>query len=131
MKFKILTLITLLAFSSIGHAHEGHDQLPGQLKALHGGLVKTGKEMNLEMVFAQETAKFYPVAHENETIDLSKVKLTGTAKKPKGKETPLSFNSDGKSFTTKVDLKGSYRADLVIQVEYDGKKDTFKFLVEK
>lgn len=131
MKFALLTLAAVLSFSPALYAHEGHDQLPGQLKALHGGLVKTGKEMNLEMVYSQETAKFYPVAHENETIDVSKVQLTGTAKKPKGKAIPLTFTFDGKSFTTKIDMKGAYRADLVIDLQYEGKKDTYKFLVEK
>lgn len=131
MKFSVLTFLALISFSSLSSAHEGHDQLPGQLKALHGGLVKTGKDMNMEMVYSQETAKFYPVAHENETIDVSKVQLTGTAKKPKGQATPLKFTFDGKSFTTKIDMKGSYRADLVINTQYEGKKDTFKFLVEK
>lgn len=131
MKLSTFALVGIMSFSCPLFAHEGHGQLPGQLKALHGGLVKAGNEMNLEMLYSNGTAKFFPVAHADETIDVSKVRLTGTIRKPKGKETPLSFTSDGKSFSTKVDLKGTYRADLEIQLHYEGKTDSFKFLVEK
>jgi|GEM_PF-1988886 len=126
---KMLFVAALLLTSPV-LAHEGHE-LPGQLKATHGGLIKTGKQMNMEMVYTGDTVRFYPQPHPGETIDMAQVKLSGSSKTPKGKPQTLSFTSDGKSFSTRVDLQGSYRADLDIKVDYENKIDQFKFLVEK
>lgn len=108
-------------------AHEGHE-VPGSLKALHGGIPKSGKLFNIEMLAMETKVQFFPRAHDNESIDLTKIKLSGTAKTPKGKATPLSFN---KAFQTEVDFQNAHRINLEIKAEYEGKTDTFKFLVEK
>lgn len=133
MKNKFVTSIfTSLLLSSLpAIAHEGHGDLPGQLKSLHGGVVKAGKLMNMEMLVIGDTVQFFPQAHSGEDLKTADVQLQGSSKAPKKKADALSFASDGKSFTAKVDLKGSYRADLEIKAQYQGKTDSFKFLIEK
>lgn len=129
--FLTIALSSILLFGINSIAHEGHDDVPGQIKAKHGGLVKSGKEMNMEMLVTGESVQFFPLAHSGEDLKISEVKLTGIAKTPKGKPQSLTFTSDDKSFSTKVDLKGAYRADLDIKAQHSGKTDNFKFLVEK
>lgn len=127
---KTLILLTTLSFSPLALSHEGHDA-PGILKAQHGGIPKAGKLFNLEMLAMDNKVQFFPRAHEGETIDQKQIKLSGTAKSPKGKPVNLSFTSTENSFDTTVDFQGSHRLNLEIKVTYEGKSDTFKFLVEK
>ncbi|WP_347356654.1 hypothetical protein [Bdellovibrio sp.] len=123
--------LVLSLFTSLSLAHEGHDQVPGNLKAMHGGIPKAGKLMNMEMLAIENKVQFFPRAHEDETLDVSKVKISGTAKSPKGKSQTLKFTKEENTFNTEVDLQGSHRVNLEIKAEYEGKTDTFKFLVEK
>lgn len=124
----LFLISSLLGFTA--QAHEGHD-VPGQIKALHGGITKPGKIMHMEMLVTENNVQLFPLAHEGEELKVSEVKITGTAKTPKGKPQNLTFTSDGKAFSTQVDLQGSYRANLEIKATYGGKIDNFKFIVEK
>lgn len=130
-QFLSIALSSILLFGMNSVAHEGHDEVPGQIKALHGGVVKAGKELNMEMLASGDSVQFFPLAHSGEDLKVTDVKLTGTAKIPKGKAQDLVFTNDGKSFSTKVDFKGAYRADIDIKAQHFGKTDNFKFLVEK
>lgn len=126
------TLFATLILSGVNtFAHEGHNEVPGQIKSIHGGIVKAGKELNLEMVATDSAVQFFPLAHPGDKLVIADVKISGTAKTPKGKPQNLKFTGDEKSFSTTVDLEGSYRANLEIKVQYTGKTDTFKFIVEK
>lgn len=130
MKAFFLTLaLSVLATTSF--AHEGHDDAPGSVKALHGGIVKTGKEMNLEVVSAGGELKLFPVNHAGTDIPLSEIKLTATAQPPKGKAAPIALEMKDNAFYSKLDFKGSYRLSLDIKAEHKGKKDTFKVQVEQ
>ncbi|QDK44640.1 hypothetical protein B9G69_010310 [Bdellovibrio sp. SKB1291214] len=130
-QFLTIALSSILFFGVNSIAHEGHDEIPGQIKAQHGGIVKAGKEINMEMLVSGDSIQFFPLAHSGEDLKIADVKLTGTAKTPKGKPQALTFTNDGKAFATKVDLKGAYRADLDIKAQHSGKTDSFKFLLEK
>nr|BFD67114.1 hypothetical protein HAGR004_21360 [Bdellovibrio sp. HAGR004] len=123
--------LVLSLFASASLAHEGHDQVPGSLKAMHGGIPKAGKLMNMEMLAIENKVQLFPRAHEGETLDMTKLKISGTAKSPKGKSQPLKLTQAEKAFNTEVDFHGSHRVNLEIKAEYEGKTDTFKFLVEK
>ncbi|UXR63344.1 hypothetical protein EZJ49_09680 [Bdellovibrio bacteriovorus] len=131
---KLKSLIATLALSllaSTSFAHEGHDQVPGSLKAMHGGIPKAGNLMNMEMLAIENKVQFFPRAHADETLDINKVKISGTAKSPKGKSQTLKFTKTDNIFNTEVDFQGSHRVNLEIKAEFEGKTDTFKFLVEK
>lgn len=130
-QFLTIALSSVLFFGINSLGHEGHDALPGQIKALHGGVVKSGKEINMEMLVTGNSVKFFPLAHSGEDVKVVEVKISGTAKTPKGKPQNLVFTDDGKAFTTTVELKDAYRADLDIKATHGGKTDSFKFLVEK
>lgn len=130
MKF-IFILISAIFINLPLFAHEGHDQTPGLNKASHGGTVLAGKEINLEYIVAGNEVKLYPVSHEGKEVPSDKVKITATAKAPKGKieNLPVSFK-DG-AFLVSVDFKNAYRVEVNVSTETNEKKDSFKFQVEK
>lgn len=121
----------LFAFSLNLMAHEGHDNTPGSLKANHGGTVKAGKEINLEFVVSGNELKLYPASHEGTDLAPADVKLTATSKLPKGKVENLKVEIKNGAFVATIDFKNAYRVEVVATTDHKGKKDTFKFQVEK
>lgn len=125
-------LISAMVFSSVlAMAHEGHDQTPGMLKANHGGIVKPGKQVNLEYVVSGEQVKMYPVSHEGKDLGSTEVTVSATAKSPKSKAESLNIEYKDGAFVTQVDFKGAYRSELNVVVDEKGKSSQFKFQVEK
>ena len=90
--FKEIIVATLLLGSFGLMAHEGHDDAPGALKANHGGVVKAGKEINLEYKVSGDVVELYPVSHDGKDLKPSDVKLTATGKLPKGKALPVKLD---------------------------------------
>lgn len=130
MKTLIAGLIILSA-AVTSFAHEGHGDAPGSLKANHGGTVKSGKEINLEYVVSGLELKVYPASHEGADVPAADVKVTATAKLPKGKPEILKFEIKDGAYTAQVDFKNAYRVEMFVTTELKGKKETFKFQVEK
>lgn len=125
-------LVTALLLGSVGlMAHEGHDDAPGALKANHGGVVKAGKELNLEYKVAGDTLELYPVSHDGKDLKAADVKLTAMGTLPKGKTEPVKLEVKNGVYTAKVDFKGAYRVEIQVMADNAGKKSTFKFQVEK
>ena len=126
---------TMLAIFLLGalnaFSHEGHDNTPGSLKANHGGNVKAGKEINLEFVVLGNELKLYPASHDGTELTATEVKLTGTSKLPKGKSESLKIEIKNGAYIASIDFKTAYRIEVVVIAEFKGKKDTFKFQVEK
>lgn len=128
--FKKLFIVFILA-SLTAVAHEGHDDAPGMLKANHGGVVKAGKDINLEYVVSGTTVKLFPIGHDGKDLSASVVKISATTKAPKGKaEKALVEIKDG-DYVTQVDFKQAYRVEMEVVADNHGKKSTFKFQVEK
>lgn len=129
---KLMAILALVfGFSATGLAHEGHGDAPGTLKSNHGGIVKSGKEINLEYVVSGTELTLYPVSHEGQDLNPADVKIQATAKAPKGKALPLKLEANGGAFKAQIDFKGAYRSEVVVTTDVKGKKDTFKFQVEK
>lgn len=129
MKTLILTL-ALLGTAQMTQAHEGH-ATPGVIKSIHGGTALGGKEINLEYMHSGTELKLFPVSHEGQDLDISKVKITATATPPKGKPTALNLEYKGNAFVSNVDFKNAYRLEIQVSTESSGKKDKFKFQIEK
>ena len=131
----LIKILTVLFFSfsasRLVSAHEGHDDVPSALKANHGGIVKAGKEINLEYVVTGNEVMLYPVSHSGQDLTAQDVKLTGTAQTPKGKAEALKIETQSNGFKTTVDFKGAYRTEVKLDADAKGKKDHFKFQVEK
>jgi hypothetical protein len=127
----LIMLAAAVLIGSSAIAHEGHDMAPGALKANHGGVVKAGKEINLEYVVSGTDILMYPMSHEGKDISASMVKLTATGKSPKGKEEPLKLSLKNGGYAGVVDFKGAYRTEVKVSSDVGGKKDSFKFQVEK
>lgn len=126
------TIFTAVLVATLNvFAHDGHNVTPGSLKANHGGTVKAGKEINLEYVASGTELKLYPATHEGADLAASEVKLSATGKLPKGKAESLKIEIKNGVYTTAIDFKTAYRIEVVTTTEHNGKKDTFKFQVEK
>lgn len=111
-------------------AHEGHDGY-GALKSSHGGTVLPGKQINLEYITSANEVKIYPLSHQGDTLDLAQIKVSAVSKLPKGKEENLKLELKEKALVGTVDLKKSHRAEVIVTADVQGKKDVFKFQVEK
>ena len=129
MKQILLTIFMLLSFNAF--THEGHNQTPGSVKSKHGGVVTLGKQVNLEVLVNGTNVTLYPLTHESADLKASDVKITATAKPRKGSSYPVTFKAEKLGFTADVDLKGSNRVELEINVEQAGKSDKFKVQVEQ
>lgn len=129
MKNTLLIIFTLLSFSTF--AHEGHNQTPGSVKSKHGGVVTLGKQVNLEVLINGTNVTLYPLTHESADLKASDVKVSATAKPRKGSSYPVTFKADKLGFSADIDLKGSNRVELEINVEQAGKSDKFKVQIEQ
>lgn len=127
---KISLLVTLLA-SPAAWAHEGHDEAPGQLRSQHGGIVKPGKNVNLEMLAEGNKVTLYPLLHPGDKGSPEAIQLTATSQLPKGKAVELKLASKGGVHTTEIDFAQANRATLEVKATHLGKTDSFKFQVEK
>lgn len=127
---KVILITTILGSLNV-FAHEGHDEAPGALKANHGGVVKAGKEINLEYVVKGELVQLYPVSHDGKDLSAAAVKLTVQAKLPKGKAETIKVDVKDGIFIAKADFKGAYRIEFNVVVDNKGKQSAFKFQVEK
>ncbi|MGZ3773604.1 MAG: hypothetical protein ACXVCY_16735 [Pseudobdellovibrionaceae bacterium] len=130
MKQIILSLFTLLLSQSI-FAHEGHGEAPGMLKAIHGGTILGGKEINLEYLTSGPELKIFPEAHEGDILNIADIKISATTALPKKKAENLKLQLKEGAYVGTVDLKKSHRAEVIITTEIHGKKDHFKFQVER
>lgn len=126
------TIVAVLMLGSIQLlAHEGHDSVPGALKSNHGGVVKSGKEINLEYVTSGTEVKFYPISHEGKDLSVSDVAIEVTSKLPKGKVTNMKTDVVAGVYTAQIDFKNAYRIEMNVEAKFKNKKSTFKFQVEK
>lgn len=130
MKEIIFSFFLLSLSATPGLAHEGHESY-GAIKSSHGGTVLPGKQINLEYITSGGEIKIYPLSHQGDTLDLAKVKMSAVSKLPKGKEESLKLETKENAFFGTVDLKKSHRAEVIVTAEVQGKKDIFKFQVEK
>lgn len=129
--FKKIITVALLFSSLTVFSHEGHDEAPGSIKANHGGTVKPGKFLNLEYVVSGNEVKIFPASHEGKDLMAADVKITATTKLPKGKAESAKIEFKDGAFTTNVDFKTAYRIEMVVEADLNGKKNTFKFQIEK
>ncbi|MBY0415197.1 MAG: hypothetical protein K2Q18_13585 [Bdellovibrionales bacterium] len=128
---KTLLILAIAALPTLSFSHEGHDQAPGALKSIHGGVVQAGKQLNLEVIVSGSEITLYPTSHEGKDIPAKDVKIEATAKPKKGKPFPVAFTSTQKGFTSKVDLQGANRLPVTINVTNNGKTDHFTVQVEE
>lgn len=129
--FNKIILIMIVISSLYVRAHEGHNIVPGSLKANHGGIVQAGKEINLEYVISGTEVKLYPLSHDGQDLTNTEVKLVAKTKLPKGQLEAIKLDVQGGVSVAKVDFKNAYRVEMNVEAEHQGKKSIFKFQVEK
>ena len=128
---KNFTLILLIILPTLSFAHEGHNNTPGSLKSLHGGVVQAGKEVNLEVIINGQEITLFPTGHEGVDLPAKNLKIEATAKPKKGAAYPLKLISTKNGFTSTVDLKGANRLPVTVSVTTNGKTDKFIIQVEE
>lgn len=129
MKKIIFSLIIILP--TLVFAHEGHNQTPGSLKSLHGGIVQAGKEINLEVIINGAQVTLFPTSHEGQDIPAKDLKIEATAKPKKNAPYSLKLVSEKNGYTTTVDLKGANRLPVTVTTKFNGKADHFTIQVEE
>ena len=127
----VASVVSIASVTSVASAHEGHDHAPGSFVALHGGTVKPGKILNLEYITVGDTVKIYPTSHDSKDLTVNEVKLTGTATLPKSKPEVLNLTYSEGSYFTKLDFKNSYRVELKLKANFNGKSESFTLQIEK
>ncbi|MFA6239105.1 MAG: hypothetical protein WC635_17330 [Bacteriovorax sp.] len=127
---KLLVLFVCITLSLSAFAHENHTT-PGSMKSLHGGVVQSGKENNLEVIINGNEVTVFPTTHEAQDIPAKDVQISATAMPKKGKSYPVEFKSTKSGFTASVDLKGANRLPLSITITAKGKSDKFTIQVEE
>ena len=127
----VLVIVSLMSGSMYVMAHEDHSLPQGALTANHGGVVKPGKEINLEYVVTGSEVKIFPATHEGKDLNSAAVSLTATTKLPKGKAEAAKIDFKDGSFILKADFKSAYRVEIIVTATVEGKKDIFKFQIEK
>lgn len=130
MKSFITAILTLIAGLS-AFAHEGHDKTPGALSAPHGGQLKGTSQLYIELVSEPTGFKLYTLDHDLKIIPIKEVKIEGTAKRPKQKQSEkLILNNLENFLEAKVDAKGSHRYTIDLKLTYKGKTESISFNVE-
>lgn len=137
MKYYLLIAITLMTFSLLTFAHEGHNHGPGQVQPTKGGVILKSDHFFLEVVGTNSDIKFYPLQKENEKsqmlkpIPLNEVKISATFKLPRSKTVQKINLSEMKDhFHGKIDAKKSHRYEVVVSIETKGEKELLTYQIE-
>lgn len=126
---KLILALTLLITPHLSMAHEGHNHSPGS-EAPHGGVVKEGKTIHMELVAEGNSVKLFPLDKDYKSLPLKDIKITATAQPAKKSLVPLTLKPGQASFDGTVDPQGARRVELKIEAELAGKKENFTFQVE-
>ena len=124
-----ISVLTAFLVSSPVFAHEGHGH-EGMPEAPHGGVIKEGKTLNLELTAQGAEIAIYPLSKDGKALKASDVVLTASAQAPKKSKSMVSLKLEGDHFKGTVKDAGSYRYELQTEVTYKGKKESIKFQVE-
>ena len=129
MKKLFLTLVLILP--TLVFSHEGHNQTPGSLKSIHGGVVQGGKEANLEVIINGQQVTLFPTSHEGQDLLAKNLKVEAIAKPKKGAAYPVKVTTEKNGYSIDVDLKGANRLPVTVSVTMNGKTDKFNIQVEE
>jgi hypothetical protein len=99
-------------------------------EAPHGGILKEGKALNLELVASAGEVQLFPFSKDGKMLPTDNVKLTATAQAPKKQKMIIDLKPMSDHFMGKVDAKGSYRFELQVEAIVMGKKEKIAFQVE-
>lgn len=127
-----IVILFCIVISPVLLSHEGHNDMPGTAKSLHGGVVQIGKEINLEIIISGNNITLYPTSHSSKDIPLNEVKIEAIAKPKKGKPYAVILNPAKKlGLKATVDLNGANRLPVEITTTHAGKTDRFLIQVEE
>ncbi|NUM88388.1 MAG: hypothetical protein HUU37_04205 [Bdellovibrionales bacterium] len=127
----MIKALLLLCWMPLAFAHEGHNHAPAAAHAPHGGILKDGQHLMLELVAEGKNLKVFPLTHDLKPIPVADVQLAASAQVPrKGKPESVTFKAGGDAFEGSFDAKGAHRFTLQVTATWNGKKDKASFNVE-
>lgn len=130
--FAITLLAISLTFTTLGQAHEGHDE-PASVQAPKGGVIKGIEDAYIEVVVKGKDVKIYMYDKNLKPADVSGFKVSAVAELPRGKKAePVTLKAQGTSFEASFDSKGAHRYTLVLTVAdpKHGHDDKLNFTIE-
>lgn len=122
----LMILVVALLMPVMSLAHEGHE-MPGVIKSLYGGTVKSGKIGHMEYSVSGAELKIYPRPHEGEKL-ASDLTVSAQANPKKGASYPLILTHQDKFYSVITDLKGANR--LPVEVTIKSGKLIDKFIIQ-
>jgi len=122
-------IILAMLFTCILNAHEDHDHNPHSAQPLHGGVVKMGKQINLEVIINGSSVSLFPQSSQGKDLPLKEVKVEAMAKPRKEKPYPVKFVGDTE-LKAIVNLKGAHRLEIEIVITHKNSKEKFIIQVE-
>lgn len=128
----VFTLTLAAAFSTPTLAHEGTHG-PEQKRAPHGGILRDGPTLMLELIKENNLITIYPLSHEGKSINPQKLKLVKdktSLKDSKGKVLPLEITQNDTAFLATLKSKESHRYALELTVDYEGKTNKASWQIE-
>jgi hypothetical protein len=132
-----LIAVTPFAFAQHDHsgAHSGHaavQKTDTTTVSPHGGVVKNGKNLNLEIMTMAKAIAIFPLTKDGKELPLKDVVLSGRVKSSKNKslETPVEFTAMSNHFMANIDRKGSDTLELLVEAKTAGKTEKFVFTIE-
>lgn len=127
---KMLLALVLAAAPVL--AHEGAHG-PAQKVAPHGGILRDGSSLMMELVKEGGNIKIYPLTHDGKAIeakilevDTKKTMLIDSKKKP----VAYTLLPEGNAFTLKFQGGSSYRHAFGLVVRYEGKENKTNWQIE-
>ena len=126
----LLSIATSVLLASNAYAHQGHDDHGSGPRITHGGVVKEGKILNMELVTQGSSIMLYPLSKDGEAIPIKDITIAASSQAPKKAKSKVDLKPGADHFMGTVESKGSYRFELQVEATYKGKKDSLKFQVE-
>lgn len=131
--FLLMFLIfgVFMACLEISWSHEGHQKIPGDTFAPHGGKVKGTDHFYLELVATKEEFKLYLFDHDFKSLPLKDIDLEASVMFPKkSRSREIKLEPVGDFFQAKVNAKGVHRYTLELKIKGNGKTEKLSFVVE-
>ena len=130
MKKILAAAILLLSFTAV--AHDGPHG-PEQKVAPHGGILRDGASLMLELVKEGNEIKIYPITHECAAIDGKALEIDNqksTLTDAKNKAVAFTVVPEGNSLILKFEKGSSYRYAFKLFAKFKGKENKGSWQIE-
>ncbi|MCC6276520.1 MAG: hypothetical protein IT289_01245 [Oligoflexia bacterium] len=129
---KRIAILIALFWGLTGLAHEGAHG-PEQKMAPHGGILRDGVTLMLELVKDGSTVKVFPLTHEGKPLNLKSVEINLKKSKladAKKRSVPFKIIPQSDAFEVSFDKGPSHRYSLDLVAHFNGKENKASWQIE-